>query len=85
MSLREWLESSESMGEFLAHLADTMNEIAPVGTPCTYWTGERLGKGQRGRIRAPYSVVCNQLVGWVDGHPACILSSHIEPDRAREP
>lgn len=82
MSLRDKLENSQNMTEFLGHLADLLNAEAPVGTPCTYWTGERMGPGQRGRIRAPYSVVCNQLVGWVDTHPACILSSHIEPDKS---
>lgn len=81
MSLRDKLENSASMDEFLGHLADLLNAEVPVGTPCTYWTGVREGPGKRGRIRAPYSVVSGQLVGWVDTHPACILNSHIEPDR----
>lgn len=56
------------------------NRRHPVGTPVRYWTGMRKGDGVASRTRYVASVMGGHTpVVWVDGHPACIALSHVEP------
>jgi len=58
--------------------AEELSRRHPVGTACRFWLGCREGEGRRGVIRCGFSVVCNTVVGWIEGVAGCVAATHIE-------
>lgn len=64
--------------------AEQFNERHPVGTGVQWWTGVREGQPPTGetKTRTPAQMLGGHTpVVWVEGHPACIALTHIEPIR----
>jgi hypothetical protein len=63
-----------------AKLVEKFNARHAVGTPVRYWTGVREGDGELSATRSHAQLLSGHTaVVWVDGHPACIALSHVEP------
>lgn len=59
--------------------ADVFNQKAPVGTPVTYWPGERKGPGRESRTRSKAWVMASgQAVVSVEGYPGGIALTHVK-------
>jgi hypothetical protein len=57
------------------------NERFPVGTPVRYWTGARVGHGQKGKTRTlAEGLNGHTAVLWLEGVSGCVALSHIQPE-----
>ncbi len=63
--------------------AEQFNERVPVGTLVKWWTMLREDEPTgRSATRTPAQMLGGHTpVVWVEGHPACIALSHVEPVR----
>lgn len=65
---------------------DELNRRYPVGTPCVFWPGAKIGPGRPGKVRWPFSILSGHtVVGWLEGATGCIAASHIDFDVASNP
>jgi hypothetical protein len=57
----------------------SLRERFPPGTPCRFWSADRLTcpGGATGMIRA-WAVVGGTVVAWIDGAVSCIQASHVD-------
>jgi hypothetical protein len=60
--------------------AENWNQVWSVGTPVTYWPGDRTGPGRTSVTASPAWVLpSGAAVVEVDGYPGGIALTHIEP------
>lgn len=63
--------------------AEQWNTRHPVGTEVQWWTGVREGEptGVSSTRSRAETLGGHTPVVWVEGHPACIALTHVEPVR----
>jgi hypothetical protein len=60
--------------------AEDFNRRHPVGTPVTYWPGDRQGPGQTSRTRTPaWTLAHGAAVVSVEDYSGGISLTHVEP------
>lgn len=60
--------------------ARELTQRYPVGTPCRFWPGHKVGPGRLGRVRSEFFVLARcEIVVMVEGWRGCLGATHVEP------